>query len=284
MFPKILKYWQITWSTITPESNLIKPLVMLTSLRSAKLITSTRIRDNDWQNEAEHRSEFARFLREIPQDFRIIARHKDKRELVKGHLKTFYMRLPQEHEVNTVLERITNLASLMEVGRNSFENKAGQYKFKSEHWEDSRRCEICGREFSSFNDVTLDHIVPLSLGGSEREDNWQLTCTLCNSQKQEYWGISDLSRLVSLKSCQGDLANFFKLSATTVIDQLMLKGNPTRYWIFERDFRKCSCCKATAKETKLCIVPRENGFLPVIDALVTSCLDCATKNKLPHCI
>jgi 5-methylcytosine-specific restriction endonuclease McrA len=252
---------------------------MLAALRTARLITSTKVRENDWQSEVEHRYEFARFLAEIPQDFRQIAQVREKRNLVRTHLKTFYKFLPKEHEVDTVLERITNLAFFIEKGRDAVENKAAQHQFKREQWEVRKRCELCGFEFKSIQDSTVDHVVPLSLGGSERSVNWQLTCALCNIQKQEYWGISDLSRLVSLRGCQG---NFFGLSERNVIEQLRAKSNPTRYWVLERDDRKCSSCGASAKDEKLHVARRENDFLLTIDNLTVYCTDCVRKRKLHH--
>src|SRR6266404_8657165 len=99
---------------------------MLTALRDAKLITSTKVRENDWQNEGNHRGEFARFLAEIPQDFKTIARLREKRDLVRTHLKAFYKFSPKDHEVDTVLERITNLAFYIEKGKDAVENIAAQ--------------------------------------------------------------------------------------------------------------------------------------------------------------
>jgi|SRR5665213_1936218 len=255
---------------------------MLTALRSARLITATKVRDTDWKNENEHRSEFMRFLREIPQDFRVIARHRQKREMVKTHLESFYMRLPQEHEVETVLERITNLASLMEGGRAAVEDKTAQSQYKCQHWQTCKRCEICGHEFIDLRDVTLDHVVPLSLGGSEKDSNWQLTCTLCNTQKQEYWGVSDLSRLASIRGCSSQ-GNFFNLTEVAVIEQLKSKSNPTRYWVLERENRTCAWCGFSARDTQLYVAPRESGFLLTIDNLTTYCFDCTKKHKVQGC-
>lgn len=255
---------------------------MLTPLRTAKLITTTKVRDDEWSVETEHRVAFMRFLREIPESFQFVASHPKKREIVKSHLKTFYMGMPLEREVDIVLERITNLASIIKLGRDAVENKSGQHKFKSEQWQKRGRCELCGYKFSSLQDVTLDHIVPLSLGGSEKPDNWQLTCSLCNNQKREYWGVSDLSRSVSFRSCQGD-GTFFDLPSSKILDHLRLKSNPTRYWVIERDNRKCSLCDASATETQLFIAPLNKGFLLTIDNLATYCFDCLKLKKLQYC-
>jgi 5-methylcytosine-specific restriction endonuclease McrA len=253
---------------------------MLTALRNAKLVTTTKVRDNDWQNEIDHRGEFARFLAEIPHDFKAIARLREKRELVRNHLRSFYKFSPKDEEVDTVLERITNLAFYIEKGKEAVENIAAQHQFKREQWQIRERCELCGFKFSSLQDTTLDHIVPLSLGGAEKPSNWQLACSLCNIQKQEYWGISDLSRLASLRGCQG---NFFRLTEENVIGQLRSKANPTRYWVLERDNRMCSECGVAAKHEKLYIARRERDFLLTIDNLTVYCLDCVKKAKLHYC-
>lgn len=44
---------------------------------------------------------------------------------------------------------------------------------------DHRACLTCG----SKDDLTLDHIVPWSLGGPDSEDNLQTLCVSCNSRK-----------------------------------------------------------------------------------------------------
>jgi 5-methylcytosine-specific restriction endonuclease McrA len=253
---------------------------MLNILSQMSLITSTAVRDINWETEVAHRGAFVRFLREIPEDFRSIALHRDKRQLVRTHLKGFYMRLPRDQEVDIVLERITNLAFLMERGREAMENKSGQHKFKSEQWQIRKRCEICGHEFTNLQEVTLDHIVPLALGAPEREANWQLACGLCNVQKQEYWGVSDLSRLSSLRGCEG---NFFVLELNKAISQLRLKKNPTRYWVLERDNRKCAQCESSSKEAKLCVARREVGFLPTVDNLTAYCTVCADSLRIDYC-
>lgn len=45
------------------------------------------------------------------------------------------------------------------------------------------RCAICGK-FVSFDDFTIDHIIPLAKGGTNEMDNLQCTCKVCNSLKQ----------------------------------------------------------------------------------------------------
>lgn len=47
------------------------------------------------------------------------------------------------------------------------------------HDRDGWACLHCG----SLDDLTLDHIVPWSLGGSDDPDNLQTLCRACNSRK-----------------------------------------------------------------------------------------------------
>lgn len=43
-------------------------------------------------------------------------------------------------------------------------------------------CQLCGERIL-FNQMTLDHIVPLSMGGVESVENLQCTCKACNRFK-----------------------------------------------------------------------------------------------------
>lgn len=44
---------------------------------------------------------------------------------------------------------------------------------------DYRQCQICG----TYDEPTVDHIVPVSAGGSDDLDNLQVLCRSCNSRK-----------------------------------------------------------------------------------------------------
>lgn len=46
------------------------------------------------------------------------------------------------------------------------------------------RCAICGR-YVSFTDFTVDHIIPISKGGTNSMDNLQCACKTCNLIKQD---------------------------------------------------------------------------------------------------
>ena len=48
---------------------------------------------------------------------------------------------------------------------------------------DGRNCPYCGVKFNTIEDITLDHVVPKSLGGSDSNKNLLLSCQECNQRK-----------------------------------------------------------------------------------------------------
>ena len=46
-------------------------------------------------------------------------------------------------------------------------------------------CQLCGRKIM-FSDASLDHIIPLGVGGIDCESNLQLACKVCNGAKDSY--------------------------------------------------------------------------------------------------
>lgn len=53
---------------------------------------------------------------------------------------------------------------------------------------DEFACQICfrtARELGGRDQLTVDHIVPLSKGGSGRMENLQTACTDCNQEKAD---------------------------------------------------------------------------------------------------
>lgn len=46
-------------------------------------------------------------------------------------------------------------------------------------------CQLCGRKIL-LEDATLDHIIPLSLGGEDCVENLQIACGICNRAKASY--------------------------------------------------------------------------------------------------
>jgi 5-methylcytosine-specific restriction endonuclease McrA len=57
-------------------------------------------------------------------------------------------------------------------------------------------CNDCGR-VRSLDDLEVDHIIPVSLGGSDTLDNKQLLCSTCNRKKGN--AIKIKNKLVRIK-------------------------------------------------------------------------------------
>lgn len=51
-------------------------------------------------------------------------------------------------------------------------------------WKTSRVCHWCKEPFARFSDTTADHVVPLSRGGSNGDDNIVLACSECNTWRK----------------------------------------------------------------------------------------------------
>jgi 5-methylcytosine-specific restriction endonuclease McrA len=58
-------------------------------------------------------------------------------------------------------------------------------------------CKMCHREFTNLDDLEVDHIIPVSVGGPETLDNLQLLCTKDNRKKGN--AIRIKGKLVRLK-------------------------------------------------------------------------------------
>ena len=57
-------------------------------------------------------------------------------------------------------------------------------------------CKMCGR-VRTLGDLEVDHIIPVSLGGSDTLDNKQLLCSKCNREKGNAIKIKD--KLIRIK-------------------------------------------------------------------------------------
>ena len=57
------------------------------------------------------------------------------------------------------------------------------YQFRKELWDKSHLCQICKNEIHSFEDSTVDHIMPYSKNGKTVQTNGQLAHRGCNARK-----------------------------------------------------------------------------------------------------
>lgn len=59
------------------------------------------------------------------------------------------------------------------------------------------RCVLCGRKIL-FEDMTLDHIIPLAMNGPDEVENLQCTCELCNRAKASALPEEFIDRISSI--------------------------------------------------------------------------------------
>ena len=57
------------------------------------------------------------------------------------------------------------------------------FQFREELWKNSHSCQLCKNAIHSFDDCTVDHIVPYSKGGKTLPHNGQLAHRSCNASK-----------------------------------------------------------------------------------------------------
>ena len=54
---------------------------------------------------------------------------------------------------------------------------------KNVFWRDNFQCQYCGKTFK-FDELTMDHVVPKSKGGTKTWENIVTSCSECNSKKR----------------------------------------------------------------------------------------------------
>lgn len=58
-------------------------------------------------------------------------------------------------------------------------------------------CQLCGRKIS-FTEMTVDHIMPISKGGSNDMDNTEATCRICNQFKSNIFPDQFIDRITEI--------------------------------------------------------------------------------------
>ena len=72
-------------------------------------------------------------------------------------------------------------------------------------------CQICGSKFP-YEEMTIDHIIPLEAGGKNVLENYQCTCKICNRMKgsmlqdEFYMHITETFWYLTGKKCGNEFA------------------------------------------------------------------------------
>jgi 5-methylcytosine-specific restriction endonuclease McrA len=65
---------------------------------------------------------------------------------------------------------------------NRYPNRRVSFNRRNIFARDENRCQYCGRSFAT-NELSIDHVVPLSRGGRSTWGNVVCACTRCNKRK-----------------------------------------------------------------------------------------------------
>lgn len=68
------------------------------------------------------------------------------------------------------------------------------------------RCELCGKKIL-LDDMTIDHINPLSMGGEDDVENLSCTCYLCNLFKGNILPFDFMERITDIFMYQTEKRN-----------------------------------------------------------------------------
>lgn len=117
----------------------------------------------------------------------------------------------------------TNWAAIQALGK-----KRGKWL-----WEKTGgHCAYCGRLFASPLEMTVDHVIPKSRGGSNDKSNRLPACQRCNIAK----GARPLSALRSLLARQRDGQPHFTVEQMAYLDRcgIVLPEGPRYEFYWER--------------------------------------------------
>lgn len=125
----------------------------------------------------EHMRQYARRYRSVHRDKFRIQDHIRNRDMKPDNprliaRRTWYQRNPEKHAAKIVRYRTRKMDALQidSIDRNAI--------IERDKWT----CYLCGKICTSDN-VTLDHVVPLFLGGAHTSDNLRVACRSCNCSK-----------------------------------------------------------------------------------------------------
>lgn len=95
----------------------------------------------------------------------------------------------------------------MNAKRKSIKEKDRRMIYKKYHGI----CQLCGRTIT-YEEMTVDHIIPLGLGGKNQLSNYQCTCRTCNKMKgtmlqgEFYLQVTETFWYLTGKKCGNEFA------------------------------------------------------------------------------
>lgn len=114
------------------------------------------------------------------QNFYTMERALEQIKKAPGKCKSYY---PVDTSVTEIMvasepEKITSVEIKKKTKRKQYTTEQRKIIYQKANG----RCQLCGRKIE-YEDMTLDHIVPLSWGGADEMENLQCTCFPCNKFK-----------------------------------------------------------------------------------------------------
>ena len=121
------------------------------------------------------------------------------RQLTKtpGKCKSFYWIDTDSPEPVEPLEQIQQKP--VKIKRKNFSSKQRAEIYK----KSGGCCQLCGRKIS-FDEFTIDHIIPLNGGGTNDIDNLAAACKICNSFKADIYPAQFFDRITEIFMYQMD--------------------------------------------------------------------------------
>lgn len=242
---------------------------MIDFLEKSMQITNYQLEMKSIEEEVQYKIRLNNFIKEIPPNFLSFYNKRSKREEVEKHLQKIYnIDDIKGHHVDIVLKRVINLARVLTSNhRSEYEDKLSQTEYKKNNWNKIQRCQICGYKFKNWQETSLEHVLPLSLGGIDDSTNWQLLCKRCNKDKSSLFGISAINKSYIISDLK-----IFKYQSLK--DQIKKLPNNYRYLIMEKNKRQCTLCENSNANTNLYVTIKNKNEIISFDNLHTLCDVC----------
>ncbi len=174
---------------------------------------------------------------------------------IREHIKTFIYIPEKELEILVdVLQRLVN-----EVSANTLKSNPAETSLRTYAKANKIKCYICGSKIDytgSNHDrkLTLEHLIPSSLGGNKSTENLFVACAICNKAKGNYlsWSEVDLLRYNMMYldiTKDSDRKEFNKITTDEEYDKVIQKkfdekvNNQLIYIVSNLCNHRCGYCE-----------------------------------------